>query len=191
LSDANGGSLGLAEDVVFYMGNAIGETGNYTTNAIVNASDEIGARSNPAFFPPATIANRYDFNRDRRVNATDQIIVRSNNAFFDALRLITAPEAPGGAPAAAPAPAPAMAPQVAEASEPETPEELPSEVDLLTVDVLGVQDVIGGGSETSAETVLHDYAAERQDVLQAPDSSEGDFGDLEVDLLADLDPLEM
>jgi hypothetical protein len=180
LSDANGGNLGLAEDVVFYVGNAVGETGNLTTNAIVNATDEIAARNNPAFFPPATVSNVYDFNRDKLVNATDQILARNNNTFFDALKLITTPAAPpAGAPAAAPAPA----------SDPESFENDPTVVtdpmlgiDLPTVDVLAVDDVTGGGS---TEAVLHDYAAERQDALQTPDSSESDFGDLEVDLLAD------
>ena len=97
LSDANGGSLGLADDDVFYFGNAIGETGNYATNAIVNASDEIAARNNPAFFPPATITNVYDFDRNKIVNATDQILARNNVTFFDALKLISVPAAAGGA----------------------------------------------------------------------------------------------
>ena len=36
---------GLAEPDVFYFGNAIGESGNATGNAIVNATDEIMARN--------------------------------------------------------------------------------------------------------------------------------------------------
>ncbi len=100
LSDANGGSLGLAENDVFCFGNAVGETGNVATNAIVNAADEIAARNNPAFSPPATITNAYDFDRNRLVNAADQILARNNITFFDALRLITVPAAPGGAVAA-------------------------------------------------------------------------------------------
>jgi hypothetical protein len=84
-------NTGLAAADVFYFGNAIGETGNSTANAIVNATDEILARNNPAFIPPATITNPYDFNRDKAVNATDQIIARNNTTFLDALKLITVP----------------------------------------------------------------------------------------------------
>lgn len=93
LSDANGGSLGLAANDVSYFGNALGETGNSETNTFVNATDEIGARNNPhGRFTPAAVDNTYDFNRDVYVNATDQIIARNNPAGrFDSLALITAP----------------------------------------------------------------------------------------------------
>ena len=40
-------ATGLAENEVFYVGNAVGESGNSTTDALVNATDEIGARNNP------------------------------------------------------------------------------------------------------------------------------------------------
>jgi len=80
---------GLAQDDVFYIGNAIGETGNTTENAVVDAMDEIGARDNPAFFPPAAIENPYDFDRDKIVGATDQFIARSNRTFADALMLVS------------------------------------------------------------------------------------------------------
>ena len=72
-------ATGLAENEVFYVGNAVGESGNSTTDALVNATDEIGARNNPhSPFNPAPKDDRYDFNRDKLVNATDQIIARNN-----------------------------------------------------------------------------------------------------------------
>ena len=47
-------ATGLAENEVFYVGNAVGESGNSTTDALVNATDEIGARNNPhSPFTPA------------------------------------------------------------------------------------------------------------------------------------------
>ncbi len=91
LSDEHGGTLGLADDDVFYFGNAIGETGDDPLRAIVNATDEIGARYHTTGFVPAAVHNVYDFNRDRVVNATDQIIARYNVSGFTALRLINVP----------------------------------------------------------------------------------------------------
>jgi len=82
---------GLPQDDVFYLGNAIGETGNLAASGVVDAMDEIAVRNNPAFFPPAAIDDRYDFDRDRIVGATDQIIARGNRTFLDALRLIAVP----------------------------------------------------------------------------------------------------
>lgn len=96
LSDANGGSLGLAEDDVFYFGNAIGDVGDSSTDTIVNATDEIAARTNQVLrfppFGPAPVGNIHDFNRDLGVDATDQIIARNNQTFFlTDLNLITVP----------------------------------------------------------------------------------------------------
>src|SRR5207248_5802288 len=79
-ADAN---TGLAKDDVFYFGNAIGDSGNESTNAIVNANDELGARANQRnFLSPAPVDFAYDFNRDGRVNATDQLIARANQTNF-------------------------------------------------------------------------------------------------------------
>ena len=97
----------LLEPDVFYFGNAIGETGNSTTNAYVNATDAIGARMNPASYSdPASITDPYDFDRDQRVDATDEIIARDNpTAYGTALNLISVPlqvnlsAAPDGVPA--------------------------------------------------------------------------------------------
>ena len=86
-------ATGLAKNEVFYVGNAVGESGNSTTDALVNATDEIGARNNPhGPFNPAAKDDPYDFNRDILVNATDQIIARNNRTSpFTALKLITPP----------------------------------------------------------------------------------------------------
>src|SRR5205807_2441255 len=49
-------ATGLTAPDVFYFGNAIGETGNSPANAIVNATDELGARANQRnFTSPAPI----------------------------------------------------------------------------------------------------------------------------------------
>ena len=70
---------GLAAADVFYFGNAIGETGNSATDALVNATDMLLARNNPrTFLDPAPIDFAYDFNRDGRVNAIDMLIARNN-----------------------------------------------------------------------------------------------------------------
>src|SRR5207302_4636644 len=53
---------------VFYLGNAVGETGNAPADALVNATDELGARANQRnLLDPAGRDNPYDFNRDKKV----------------------------------------------------------------------------------------------------------------------------
>src|SRR5207253_10262387 len=86
-------TTGLAKNDVFYFGNAIGESGDSTLNANVNATDELNARANQRnFLNPAPIDFKYDYNRDGLVNATDQLIARGNQTnFLSALKLITAP----------------------------------------------------------------------------------------------------
>ncbi|MBN2477405.1 MAG: putative Ig domain-containing protein [Pirellulales bacterium] len=88
-----GEDSGLAEADVFYFGNAVGEAGNSTTNAQVNATDMLLARNNPrTFLNPAAIDFPYDYNRDARVNATDMLLARNNQThFLNALKLITVP----------------------------------------------------------------------------------------------------
>lgn len=83
-------NTGLAEPDVFYFGNAIGEAGNADTDAKVNPSDELLARSNPRnVLNPAPIDFLYDYNRDQRVNPADQLIARANQtSVITALRLI-------------------------------------------------------------------------------------------------------
>ena len=102
-------ATGLAEEDVFYFGNAIAETGNSATDAKVNAFDMLAARDNQRnFLNPAPIDFAYDFNRDARVNSVDMLIARNNQThFLNALKLITAP---GGAKTGAPEPGPEVHP---------------------------------------------------------------------------------
>lgn len=94
-------ATGLAAPDVFYFGNAIGESGNSTLNAIVDANDELAARNDPhSFLNPADLTNVHDYNRDGRVDAADQLIARNNaTTASTALALWTAPPN-SGAPAA-------------------------------------------------------------------------------------------
>ena len=85
-------SLGIPSDEVFYIGNAIGETGNSASDAQVTPTDEVAVRNNPASLGvnPAGVTNLYDFNRDRKVGPTDSIISRNNGTNSStALGLIT------------------------------------------------------------------------------------------------------
>jgi len=86
-------NTGLAEDDVFYFGNAIGESGNSTAETDVDTNDELGARNHPhSVLNPAPIEDAYDYNRDRRVDTNDEIVARNNSASaFTRLQLITAP----------------------------------------------------------------------------------------------------
>jgi hypothetical protein len=86
-------NTGIAADDVFYFGNAIGDTGNSTTDAVVDAADELGAQNNHT--ATASITNLYDFNRDKVVDATDDLIAHNNYSGSSPLQLITAP---GGVP---------------------------------------------------------------------------------------------
>lgn len=74
---------GLVEADVFYIGNAIGDTGNDPDGTAVNLSDENGARQNPRnFLDPAPIDDPYDFNRDGFVTISDENIARQNGTNF-------------------------------------------------------------------------------------------------------------
>lgn len=85
-------NTGLGALDVFCFGNAIGESGNSSTNALVNATDEILARNNTRPLNGAPVDFPYDYNRDSKVNATDQIIARNNTASSTtALQFITTP----------------------------------------------------------------------------------------------------
>ena len=86
---------GLESPDVFYFGNAIGETGDSTDNALVNANDVGRVRSNLSGFFTVDIENPYDINRDGFVNADDISLVRNNLSGFFGLNLITAPDGSG------------------------------------------------------------------------------------------------
>ena len=66
-----------AANDTFYIGNAIGESGDSSTNANVDSADETAAHNNPhLFLHPAAIGDPTDFNRDGLVNATDILLMR-------------------------------------------------------------------------------------------------------------------
>jgi hypothetical protein len=90
-------ATGLAAQDVFYVGNAVGEAGNMPTDAIVNVSDEIGARNNPhGTFTPEAIDDAHDFNRDKLVKPRDQLIARNNRTTpFTTLTCARPATAPG------------------------------------------------------------------------------------------------
>jgi hypothetical protein len=80
---------GLATPYVFYLGNAVGECGNSVADALVNASDQLGARNNPKSLGSALVTDRYDYNRDKNVNSSDQLISRNNaTSVLTAIKLI-------------------------------------------------------------------------------------------------------
>jgi hypothetical protein len=84
---------GLSTSDVFYFGNQVGDDGHGLTNAVVDSSDEAGARGDlHTFLNPAPVTNLYDFNRDGKVDASDQLIARyAVNTPATALQYITAP----------------------------------------------------------------------------------------------------
>ncbi|MEZ5329482.1 MAG: fibronectin type III domain-containing protein [Verrucomicrobiales bacterium] len=73
---ANAGT-GLQADDVFYFGNAIGETGDSPSNAVVNGIDQAKVRVNSRTSSnPGPITDPFDFNRDKFVNGFDEIKAR-------------------------------------------------------------------------------------------------------------------
>jgi sialidase-1 len=87
-------NTGLTAPDQFYFGNAIGETGDNPSDAVVDAIDQQGAHDHPFSAPPAPITNVYDFNRDGVVDASDESIAQANvTTAATALRLIAVPEA--------------------------------------------------------------------------------------------------
>jgi len=86
----NDPAIGLSIPDVSYFGNAVGESGNSTTNTFVDGSDFAGARDNPHnFLNRAQIDDSYDYNRDSFVDGSDLAIARDNNTnFLTALKLL-------------------------------------------------------------------------------------------------------
>ena len=89
-------ATGLTNDEAFYFGNAIGESGNDSTNAIVNLADIGNARTNQTGFGSTDVLNAFDFNRDARVNLADLAIARTNQSGFSPISLITPSSSNGG-----------------------------------------------------------------------------------------------
>ncbi|HTQ39662.1 MAG TPA: CotH kinase family protein [Pirellulales bacterium] len=86
----------LATPDVFYVGNAMGDVGNSTTDANVDSTDILGARGHHDA-GPVSVINPYDFNRDGIVDSQDVAIAKQNvRVATAALQLITAPSSGGG-----------------------------------------------------------------------------------------------
>jgi parallel beta-helix repeat protein len=82
-------NTGLEESDLFYFGNAIGESGNSTSDAFVNTIDELGAHNNPT--DSAELDNVHDYDRDGLVNSTDELLASGNTTdSTTALRLMIA-----------------------------------------------------------------------------------------------------
>mgnify|MGYP005848426001 CR=1 FL=1 len=75
LANAN---TGLPADDTFYFANLVGDSGagNSAAIAIVNATDELGARNETPGLKPIT--NVHDYDRNRVVTANDQLLARNN-----------------------------------------------------------------------------------------------------------------
>jgi len=76
---------------VFYLGNAVAESGNAPERAQVTTADLLLARNNPrdVLTSPAGVTFAYDYDRDGAVNATDVLLARNNQTnFLSALNLI-------------------------------------------------------------------------------------------------------
>jgi hypothetical protein len=66
---------------VFFFGNAVADSGqgDNATQAVVNTTDELAARNNPASLASNNpITNLFDYNRDGQVNVTDALASRNN-----------------------------------------------------------------------------------------------------------------
>ena len=93
------GNTGLLTNDVFYFGNAVGDSGNSTTDAAVNTADALGARGHGT--PGAAVTNVWDYNRDGKVDAADVTVAQQNGTAGSAvLQLITVPADPAAVKAA-------------------------------------------------------------------------------------------
>jgi hypothetical protein len=83
---------GLAAPYVFYVGNAIGETGNSLADATVSGSDQLQIRLHSTAPLGAALTSIYDINRDKQVSGSDQLTCRINStAPASSLKLISVP----------------------------------------------------------------------------------------------------
>jgi hypothetical protein len=82
---------GLSQPDVFYFGNAIGESGNSTTDAAVTIADALAARGRTSA-NAVSVTSPYDYNRDGLVNGADVAIAQQNlTSGSTVLPLISAP----------------------------------------------------------------------------------------------------
>ncbi len=88
-------NTGLAEPDVFYFGNAIGESGNSSTDAAVTAADALAARGRISATTSVSIDSNWDYNRDGFITVADMQTAQHNYTAGDAvLNLIAPPAAP-------------------------------------------------------------------------------------------------
>jgi hypothetical protein len=92
---------------VFFFGNAMADSGSgdSATQAVVNTTDELAARNNPASLASnIPITNLFDYNRDGQVNTTDALASRNNpTSIPNVVRFLSLgnpPSAPEAQPAA-------------------------------------------------------------------------------------------
>jgi hypothetical protein len=143
----------LAANDVFYFGNAVGETGNSTTDAVVDGLDFSGVRDHPMnFLNRAAVTYAYDINRDGFVDATDLVLARDHTTtVLNALKLITVPVGTGSSPSEA-----SIASAAADAGAP-------------SVSALGLSEATVGASHASAAIVIGlPLAGVRSGELPAP-----------------------
>jgi hypothetical protein len=89
-------STGLAYNDVFYWGWAIGDTGDSTTDAIVDIDDADAVQANIHPFQSVTVDNVWDIDKSGKVLNNDVALVTSNYTTEEtALQLITPPELDG------------------------------------------------------------------------------------------------
>lgn len=82
-------NTGLAAADVFYFGNAVGEVGNSSIDAMVDTTDVFLPYYNQTPVGMAPITSRYDVNRDRTVDTTDVFLPYYNQTgLTTALRLL-------------------------------------------------------------------------------------------------------
>ena len=100
-----GGGVGLAAADVFCFGNAVGEVGDSSRDAMVNTLDVSATRANQTtYVNPPEITNPYDFNRDQRVNTLDVSLARSSQTTYASTIRLVSLSAEGGSALAIPAP---------------------------------------------------------------------------------------
>ncbi len=87
-------NTGLAEPSVFYFGNAIGDSGNSSTDAAVTAADALAARGRIAPNTSVAIDSPWDYNRDGFVTIDDMQAAQQNYTAGDAVLQLLAPPAP-------------------------------------------------------------------------------------------------
>jgi len=76
LANAN---TGLAQNDVFYFGSVVGDTGNRTTDTLVDGADVLKVQANlTPIFQSENVESDYDINRDGQVDGADVLLIQAN-----------------------------------------------------------------------------------------------------------------